>query len=144
MARQNRFLDSIFCFGLFLFFLPLMGFICAGLFIESGGPVLISQRHEGFGYSRLELFEFRTSGPTNDKARRVSDRKRFADFLYRSGLYTLPALANFAIGWGIAKSADQQWNALVLAKYFAQAVAGRCEPKSISRGQEQSFVVTTP
>jgi lipopolysaccharide/colanic/teichoic acid biosynthesis glycosyltransferase len=87
----------------FIFFLPLILFISLYILLESGAPIFIRRRLDGFGDQEDYVFEFRISTQDRVDACLNAKRTRFGNFLYGSELYLLPALMNSVFGWGPTK-----------------------------------------
>ena len=106
--KPTSLLGNIAFASAFIFFLPLILFISLYILLESGAPIFIRRRLDGFGDQEDYVFEFRIS--TQDRVDACLNAKRtwFGNFLYGSELYLLPVLMNLVFGWGPTK--PQGWS----------------------------------
>ena len=127
-----------------VFFLPLMLFISLAVLLDGGRPVLVRRHFRGYAHSDRFVFEFRTSACDPKNAHMGSIRTRLGSFLHSSGLYVLPALINFAVGWGVGRPQGEASNLSALIGYFASALQDRPQGRMVASEKQGRAIATTP
>src|SRR5262249_19384924 len=101
----KRLEDLVLSGAALLVFGPVMLFIAAAIWLESGGPVIFRQKRFGFSSNEITVYKFRTmvasaaGDPTSARARRNDPRvTRVGRFLRRTSLDELPQLINVLRG----------------------------------------------